>query len=49
LPANFLFWNQQGTDTGSSLFAGKARSYSNEAVDNEVARTAALCNRVHFR
>ena len=23
----FMLWNQKGTDTGSPLFAGKARSY----------------------
>ena len=27
--AIFVLWNQKGTDTGSLLFAGKARSYSN--------------------
>ena len=25
----FMLWNQKGTDTGSLLFAGKARSYIN--------------------
>ena len=31
----FTLWNQKGTNTGSLLFAGKARSYSKAHPNNE--------------
>ena len=34
-PRHFVLWNQKVTDTGSLLFAGKARSYGKAASYNQ--------------